>query len=188
KMSDAISRDRVDWAAAWHQCQTRHLKIRVHLRLMNDSEPTFARSQSREDNRPIMMDWELGRFAARHFGHLNDRKEREAAAEQRLVQRFFDDRRDGVFIEVGANEPKRGSQSWHLEQIGWRGLLVEPIPALCEQLRAERPNARIVEAACGSPEQRGVADFNIAEQSSQSTLVRDKANVDIAFTTTVRVT
>jgi FkbM family methyltransferase len=47
--------------------------------------------------------------------------------EQQLIQRFFDGTH-GFFVEVGANHPYEGSQSWHLEQRGWKGILVEPLP------------------------------------------------------------
>lgn len=33
-----------------------------------------------------------------------------------------------MYVEVGANEPVNLSQTWHLEQKGWHGLLIEPIP------------------------------------------------------------
>ncbi len=47
--------------------------------------------------------------------------------ERQLVRKFFGDT-PGFFVEVGANHPIEGSQSWHLEQRGWRGILVEPQP------------------------------------------------------------
>src|SRR5262245_21063522 len=70
--------------------------------------------------------------------------------EDELKADFFGTMRDGYFVEVGANDPKRGSQTWALEQIGWKGVLVEPQPDLAERLRRDR-KARVVEAACSSP-------------------------------------
>jgi FkbM family methyltransferase len=110
----------------------------------------------------IAMPYELGRYAREHFPQIADRKEREHQAEVRLVHEFFGHRDDGVFVEVGANHPTMFSQTWYLEQQGWRGILVEPTPALCELLRAQRPKSEIVEAACGGPEQVGRATFRIA--------------------------
>ena len=53
--------------------------------------------------------------------------QRHTAAEREkvLVREFFGDTK-GFFVEVGANDPRQGSQSWHLEQAGWRGVLIEP--------------------------------------------------------------
>ena len=36
----------------------------------------------------------------------------------------------GQVIEVGANDPRERSQTWHLEQQGWTGVLIEPQPDL----------------------------------------------------------
>jgi FkbM family methyltransferase len=71
-------------------------------------------------------------------------------AEQQLKEAFFGALHDGFFVDVGANEPQRGSQTWHLEQRGWKGVLVEPQPDLAERLRRSR-NAHVVAAACSSP-------------------------------------
>jgi len=73
--------------------------------------------------------------------------------ERQLVRRFFNDT-PGFFVEVGANHPIEGSQSWHLEQRGWRGILVEPLPMLVERLRELR-SAKVFAAACSSPKNAG---------------------------------
>jgi FkbM family methyltransferase len=71
-------------------------------------------------------------------------------AEERLKAEFFGALPHGFFVEVGANEPQHGSQSWQFEQAGWTGILVEPQPELAERLRQTR-RARVVAAACSSP-------------------------------------
>jgi FkbM family methyltransferase len=73
--------------------------------------------------------------------------------EQRLVGRFFDGT-PGFFVEVGANHPQKDSQTWHLEQSGWTGILIEPEPQLADQLRKSR-RATVIEVACSSPENVG---------------------------------
>jgi FkbM family methyltransferase len=70
--------------------------------------------------------------------------------EDRLKAEFFDGSRPGYFVEVGANEPHRGSQTWQFEQAGWRGVLIEPQPDLAMQLRQTR-RARVFDVACSSP-------------------------------------
>ena len=74
--------------------------------------------------------------------------------EDALKADFFGALRDGYFVEVGANEPRRASQTWTFEQLGWRGILIEPQPDLAQQLARER-NAQVVAAACSSPENDG---------------------------------
>ena len=71
--------------------------------------------------------------------------------ETELVRQFFAARGKGYFVEVGANDPKTESQSWHLEQEGWTGILVEPLPNLAARLRDMR-TAKVYEVACSSPD------------------------------------
>ncbi len=75
------------------------------------------------------------------------------AQEADLVRAFFD-AKPGVFVEVGANQPKRDSQTHHLEEIGWTGILIEPQPDLAEKLKRER-RAQVFAVACGAPEHDG---------------------------------
>lgn len=75
--------------------------------------------------------------------------EQEAA----LVREFFGPA-PGYFVEVGANEPEKESQSFHLEGAGWTGLLIEPQPDLAANLRKSR-KGQVFEVACSSPENAG---------------------------------
>ena len=54
-------------------------------------------------------------------------------------------KRNGTFVEAGANNGLRQSNTAYLElYLGWKGLLVEPIPELAEACRRNRP-ASVVE-------------------------------------------
>lgn len=74
----------------------------------------------------------------------------KAKAENALVQDYFESKRNGYFVEVGAHDPiNYGSQSWHLENdFAWQGVLVEPIPELASMCRKYRPKSKIFECAC----------------------------------------
>jgi FkbM family methyltransferase len=73
--------------------------------------------------------------------------------EKRLVAAFFGDAK-GFFVEIGANDPREGSQTWHLEQAGWTGVLIEPQPELADKLRSMR-TAKVFAVACSSPDNAG---------------------------------
>lgn len=75
-------------------------------------------------------------------------------AEDELKETFFAGTRCGYFVDVGANDPKAISQSWHLERMGWDGVLVEPQPALAQKLREQR-RAKVFACACSSPANAG---------------------------------
>lgn len=69
----------------------------------------------------------------------------------------------GFFVEVGAFDGKSFSGSLALEQMGWRGLLVEPIPERAAQCKLNRPNSKVVHAAVGGPEAKGETTFTVTE-------------------------
>ena len=104
------------------------------------------------------------------FGDEPNIKLREELAEQLLLRQYLCVHDTGFFVEVGANNPFDLSQTWHLAKEGWRGILVEPIPELCEKLRMERADSVVIEAACGSPNTPSTATFTVAKDSGKSTL------------------
>jgi len=75
--------------------------------------------------------------------------------EARLVRAFFG-AAPGYFVDVGANDPQLDSQSWHLEQAGWDGILIEPQPDLAARLRQTR-KAKVFAVACSAPANAGKA-------------------------------
>ena len=107
--------------------------------------------------------------------------------EKTLVWNFFGPKRDGVFVEVGANDPVAGSQTWLLEQKGWRGVLIEPQAAHCEKLRQQRKNSQVFQVACSAPENEGEMDLFVAEQDGASTLRRQRDTHGTNFIGTERV-
>lgn len=83
--------------------------------------------------------------------------------EKLLVREFFNNKRKGIFVEVGANEPDAVlSQSYHLENdLDWSGILIEPIDYLYELNRETRANAIAYKAACTSPGKTGKLTLHI---------------------------
>jgi len=81
---------------------------------------------------------ELEPFRERYGPHHQSENE-----EEWFIRDFFSDRRDGVFVDVGANHPKNFSKTWHLEtQLGWSGVAVEPLKEFEPAYKAERPKTR----------------------------------------------
>lgn len=77
-------------------------------------------------------------------------KEQRESHEKNLVREYFDNKRNGFFVDVGANNPTTiMSQSNHLEKIlDWSGILVEPNPIFARLARENRPNSYLFEGAC----------------------------------------
>lgn len=76
------------------------------------------------------------------------------AAGTSLVAEFFGHSTAGYFVDVGASHPVFGSQSWHLEQSGWQGVLVEPQRSLADCLKKER-RAQVCAVALSKPSNSG---------------------------------
>jgi FkbM family methyltransferase len=96
--------------------------------------------------------------------------------EKELVRAFLGDA-PGVFVEVGANEPVRKSQTWQIEQAGWNGLLVEPLAERASELRAQR-RAIVEEVACGPPELHGTY-AQLRVRGSHSSLTVEGGDADV---------
>jgi len=79
--------------------------------------------------------------SAHHYEHqhlLEQGFYSQCGQEKWLLENVFQDKNDGVFVDIGAHDGLTLSNSFYLEQLGWTGLAVEPIPALFEKLQKNR--------------------------------------------------
>ena len=79
--------------------------------------------------------------------------------EDKILNTILENKKDGFFIDVGANDGKIGSNSFFFEQLGWKGILIEPILEFCEKMKVFRKNSEIINAAVGNPKQPTEIDF-----------------------------
>lgn len=105
--------------------------------------------------------------------------------EKLMVWEFFGFSQEGFFVDVGANDPKILSQSWFLEKMGWRGLLIEPLPEKHDALVRERPLSRVFQVAVSAPDKTGEADFFVSDM--QSSLKKNLIAADVTYQTKTRV-
>jgi FkbM family methyltransferase len=89
-----------------------------------------------------------------------DQQSHSQFGEDRILAEIFRERAYGYCVEVGAHDGRTGSASYLFEQKGWQCLLVEPIPALVDEIRRHRACA-VVNCAASSTE--GEATFFVAE-------------------------
>ncbi len=83
--------------------------------------------------------------------------------EDRVLWNVFQARPTGFFVEVGAFDGVTLSNTYFLEQMGWSGVLVEPIGELCQRATAARPRSRVVHAACSKQGSKGTATFTVTQ-------------------------
>ncbi len=56
-----------------------------------------------------------------------------------VLQRLFDGRTTGFYVDLGANDPVVDSVTKHFSLLGWRGVNVEPLTSLHQRLVEDRP-------------------------------------------------
>jgi len=96
--------------------------------------------------------------------------------EDRFLDDYFDHKRDGYYVEIGAFNGVKMSNTYFFEQQGWRGLLVEADPDLAEQCRSARPHSTVVNCAVVAPGSPAIVKFQISTDSkSLSSLSFDEA-------------
>ena len=65
--------------------------------------------------------------------------------EELIVRDFFKDKRDGVFLDVGANHYRNENNTYFLEQsLGWSGIAVDALAEFAADYKAYRPRTRFV--------------------------------------------
>ena len=69
---------------------------------------------------------------AKAFGYHSQR------GQDYFVDKLFRHKRNGYFVDVGANHPTLISNTWFFEQAGWNGLSFEPQEKLYELFRQQR--------------------------------------------------
>jgi len=62
------------------------------------------------------------------------------------VLKLYSNKRTGTFIEIGASDGKTLSNTYLLEQLGWKGICVEPIPKQFELLQKNRRSINVNKA------------------------------------------
>lgn len=64
-------------------------------------------------------------------------------AEEWIIRDFFKDRRNGFFVDVGANHYRDSSTTFYLEErLGWSGLAIEPLRQFEADYQKHRPRTR----------------------------------------------
>ena len=85
-----------------------------------------------------------------------------------LWKLFAEQEEPGFFVEVGALDGLRFSNTYSFEQKGWRGICIEAHPEYVELLRENRPGSKCVFAAIGDFD--GEVSFYMNKRGSLSTL------------------
>jgi hypothetical protein len=103
----------------------------------------IVRQQELKDGGPSLVEPPLLEMWQQRFGP--DRY--SMGREEWFIRDFFNDARGRTFVDVGAWEPVRGSNTYRLERdLGWSGLAIDALSELESRYAAERPRTRFFTA------------------------------------------
>jgi FkbM family methyltransferase len=88
--------------------------------------------------------------------------------EDLILERLFERRREGFYVDVGAHHPKRFSNTQLFYRRGWRGINIEPNPQAAALFRRARP--RDVNLTLAISEREGTATYHMFDESALNTL------------------
>lgn len=108
---------------------------------------TAGRSLTEQRLQPFLSSEaaELHELADRYGPARNSRY-----GEEWIIRDFFADKRGGVFVDVGANDYRRDSNTYYLEtELGWSGLAIEPQGKFAADYASHRPRTTFLNLFVG---------------------------------------
>ncbi len=97
------------------------------------------------------------------------------------IWKYFDKKKNGLIVEVGAFDGIHFSNSYSLANIGWRSLCMEPTPAMYKKLTTNRPKAECFNVAVVGDEAINQIDFLTEELGLLSGVNIDVEDVRLRY-------
>lgn len=72
------------------------------------------------------------------IGRKDDGYYSQCHQDRYLNENWFKNKRDGVFIDIGAHNGISYSNTKFFEELGWKGICIEPIPEVFQELKKNR--------------------------------------------------
>tara|TARA_E500000178_G_scaffold238391_1_gene234878 strand:+ start:899 stop:1636 length:738 start_codon:yes stop_codon:yes gene_type:complete len=73
------------------------------------------------------------------INHNAPEKTYSQEGEDIILKRYFENRKNGFYVDIGAHHPYRYSNTALLREMGWSGINIEPSPDLIEKFYRFRP-------------------------------------------------
>ena len=106
-------------------------------------------------------------LSARHAERCNRRVAFSQEGEDLVLLRYFDGKREGVYVDVGAHHPFRFSNTCLLHKQGWRGINIDAMPGSMAMFNRFRPND--INLELGVSTRPGSLDFFVFEEPALNT-------------------
>lgn len=85
-------------------------------------------------------------------------------AEDLILFSFLDEIKNGFYVDVGANDPWKGSITKLFYDLGWNGINIEPLPDMYNALVEDRK--RDINVNLGAGDKEGILDLFVSEGCS----------------------
>lgn len=99
---------------------------------------SYVAGRTAQVQNPVQSATEMQVLRARYGpGHYSEREE------EWMIRDYFQDRREGFFVDVGANHYQAASKTFYLEsKLGWSGLAIEPQTQFAAEYATFRPRTK----------------------------------------------
>jgi len=97
--------------------------------------------------------------------------------EDLIIDKMFNGKKNGFYVDVGANNPYDCSNTARFYKKGWKGINIEPIPNNLSRFKKERPLDINLNIGIGTKE--GSFDFYEFEEDMLSTFSKNEAEEEI---------
>jgi len=94
--------------------------------------------------------------------------------EDMILNRLFNNKRDGFYVDVGAHHPKRFSNTYFFYKLGWRGINIEPNPDNYEIFEKQR--RRDINLRIGVSDQPGFLSYYMFDEPALNTFNEEIAS------------
>lgn len=98
-----------------------------------------------------------------HFGSSRRVSYAESGEDLLLASLLGEDRRDGFYVDVGANHPRRFSNTCYFYRRGWHGINIDPLPGMKRLFDLYRP--RDVNLQCAIAREQGMMTYYMFDDS-----------------------
>lgn len=95
--------------------------------------------------------------------------------EDRILDRIFENKEHGFYVDVGAHHPRRYSNTFLFYKMGWNGINIEPNPDSVELFIKERP--RDVNLQIGIDSQEGSLAYYLFDEPALNTFDQQSAAI-----------
>ena len=100
------------------------------------------------------------------------------SGEDFIAWHYFDFKKNGFFVEIGAFDGIHLSNTYSFERAGWRGICVEPHPEYFPICKKNRPNSICLHLACIEDENIHQVEFNAEKLGLLSGINIDNHDVE----------